>query len=121
MILAPISIGELVDKITILEIKQTKTTDVDKLNNIDRELRLLADLYNSLHVDVAELKQKLYGINSDLWIVEDSKRQCERLQQFDSDFIQLARRVYILNDQRAEVKRQINLISKSGIVEEKIY
>ena len=120
-VLAPISIGELVDKITILEIKQSKTTDETKLANIKRELRLLNDLYNSLHVNVSHLKDELYNINSELWVIEDSKRNCEKLQSFDSEFIQLARNVYIKNDRRAEIKKQINLISNSSIVEEKIY
>ena len=121
MILAPISIGELIDKITILEIKQSKTSDHVKLENINKELALLAELYNSLHVDVSELKEELYKINSELWLIEDRKRQCEKLQSFDADFIQLARAVYIKNDRRAEIKKLINLLTKSKIIEEKIY
>lgn len=121
MILAPISIGELVDKITILELKAAKTTDAAKLANVQKELKLLNELYNSLHVDVAALKQELYNINSELWVIEDSKRKCETAQQFDFEFVQLARSVYIKNDIRANIKKQINTITNSGIVEEKIY
>ena len=120
-VLAPISIGELVDKITILEIKQSKTSDELKLANINKELGLLNELYNSLNVDVSDLKQELFKVNSELWVIEDSKRKCETAQQFDFDFIQLARSVYIKNDIRANIKKQINSITNSGIVEEKIY
>jgi hypothetical protein len=121
MLLAPISIGELVDKITILELKVAKTTDTAKLANVQRELNLLVELYNSLHIKVDALKQELYNINSELWIIEDSKRKCEKTQTFDAEFIQLARSVYIKNDIRANIKKQINTITNSGIVEEKIY
>jgi cell shape-determining protein MreC len=120
-VLAPISIGELVDKITILEIKASKTTDAEKLANVQRELKLLLELYNSLNVDVTALKAELYKINSELWVIEDSKRKCETAQQFDFEFIQLARSVYIKNDIRASIKKQINLLSNSKIIEEKIY
>jgi cell shape-determining protein MreC len=120
-VLAPISIGELVDKITILEIKASKTSDAEKLANVQRELKLLLELYNSLNVDVTALKAELYKINSELWVIEDSKRKCETAQQFDFEFIQLARSVYIKNDIRASIKKQINLLSNSKIIEEKIY
>jgi hypothetical protein len=120
-VLAPISIGELVDKITILEIKQTKTVDPEKLTNVERELELLNELYNSLHVNVTALKIELYKINSDLWVIEDSKRKHERNQIFDDSFIQLAREVYLKNDIRAAIKKDINLLTNSNIIEEKIY
>jgi cell shape-determining protein MreC len=120
-VLAPISIGELVDKITILELKAAKTQDAEKLANVQRELKLLNELYNSLHIKVDALKQELYAINSELWVIEDSKRKCETAQQFDFEFIQLARSVYIKNDIRAAIKKQINTITNSSIVEEKIY
>jgi predicted nuclease with TOPRIM domain len=121
MILAPISIGELVDKITILELKASKTTDAIKLANIQKELRLLNESYNSLHMDVTALKEELHKVNSELWDIEDNKRKREQSQTFDSEFIQLARSVYIKNDIRANIKKQINIITNSGIVEEKIY
>jgi predicted nuclease with TOPRIM domain len=121
MILAPISIGELVDKITILELKASKATDVTKLANIQKELKLLRESYNSLHVDVTTLKEELHKVNAELWVIEDSKRKCEQSQTFDSEFIQLARSVYIKNDIRANIKKQINIIANSGIIEEKIY
>ena len=120
-VLAPISIGELVDKITILELKASKTTDAIKLANIQKELRLLNESYNSLHMDVTALKEELHKVNSELWDIEDNKRKCEQSQTFDSEFIQLARSVYIKNDIRANIKKQINIITNSGIVEEKIY
>jgi len=120
-VLAPISIGELVDKITILEIKQTKTTDPVKLENVAEELRLLLEIYRSLHVDVSALKADLYEINSALWVIEDSKRQHERNQVFNEDFVHLAREVYLKNDIRAAIKKDINLLTNSRIVEEKIY
>ena len=120
-VLAPISIGELVDKITILELKAAKTQDAEKLANVQKELKLLNELYNSLHIKVDALKQELYAINSELWVIEDSKRQCEKTQTFDSEFVELARSVYIKNDIRAAIKKQINTITNSSIVEEKIY
>jgi len=120
-VLSPISIVELVYKITILELKAAKTQDAEKLANVQRELKLLNELYNSLHIKVDALKQELYTINSELWVIEDSKRQCEKTQTFDSGFFELARSVYIKNDIRADIKKQINTITNSGIVEEKIY
>lgn len=122
-VLAPISIGELIDKITILEIKKTKTLDVNKLKNILIELGQLNRLLDQLSIPavVETLKVQLRNINSELWIIEDSKRQCEKEQRFDKSFIELARKVYLKNDQRAAIKRNINELTNSAIVEEKIY
>jgi hypothetical protein len=122
-VMAPISIGELIDKITILEIKQTKTEDFNRLKNIIVELGQLQNIFDALSYDqrIVDLKDQLYKINSELWIIEDSKRSHERQQLFDSAFIQLARDVYIKNDTRAAIKRQINLLTNSSIIEEKIY
>ena len=122
-ILAPISIGELVDKITILEIKQTKTQDFNKVKNILFELHQLEDIFVKLAItgEIAALKKQLKGINLELWDIEDSKRMHEKEQLFDDDFIQLARKVYLKNDQRAAIKKQINILTNSGIIEEKLY
>lgn len=121
--MAPISIGELVDKITILEIKQTKTDDFHRLKNIIVELGQLQNVFDQLphNNKVAHLKDDLYKVNSELWVIEDSKRRHEREQQFDEVFIQLARNVYIKNDLRAAIKKQINILTNSSIIEEKIY
>ena len=122
-VVVPISIGELVDKITILEIKQDRTQDPVKLNNINFELHSLRHIADKLllPVDIDILKQQLYNVNLELWAIEDSKRKHEQLQLFDDSFIQLARLVYIKNDLRASIKRQINLLTNSSIVEEKVY
>ncbi len=122
-VLAPISVGELIDKITILEIKKTKTLDVNKLKNILIELGQLNRLLDQLAIPavVDTLKIQLRNINSDLWVIEDSKRQCEKEQRFDQAFIELARSVYLKNDQRAAIKRNINELTNSAIIEEKIY
>jgi hypothetical protein len=120
---APISIGELIDKITILEIKLTKTHDDTKRSHVTRELMALVDLYDRLHLQnsVIDLKVKLTQINKELWDIEDSKRKCEKSQTFDSAFIDLARNVYLKNDIRAALKKEINLLTNSAIIEEKIY
>jgi Skp family chaperone for outer membrane proteins len=121
-VFAPISIGELIDKITILEIKKQYADD-DKLKNISQELTLLEDILNSINVSglVTDLQKTLFKINQELWNIENQKRQCEVLQKFDSNFIELARSVYFKNDMRAVIKRQINLLTGSTIIEEKIY
>ena len=123
IVYAPISIGELVDKITILEIKLTKTQDDRKRGHISNELLALVDLYQRLQIPdaVTDLKVRLMQINRELWAIEDSKRKCEETQTFDDAFIQLARNVYIKNDLRALIKREINNITNSSIIEEKIY
>ena len=120
---APISIGELIDKITILEIKIKKTTDSEKLHNIQTEYDLLMNILGKLEIptEVDGLRVQLFLVNNELWVIEDSKRAHEKQQLFDSEFIQLARSVYILNDNRANIKKQINLLTHSTIVEEKIY
>ena len=120
--MAPISVGELLDKITILELKQEHTQDPSKLLNIETEMAELNDLAKSLKNDsLDDLYQRLKHINRIIWIVEDKIRAKERQQLFDAEFIQLARDVYINNDLRADVKREINLATHSHIVEEKIY
>lgn len=123
IIYAPISIGELLDKLTILNIKMQRINDKDKLANIlieHKELKELADkLEPKLGLNV--LYMQLYNVNNELWDIEDSKRQHEKDQIFDDDFIWLARQVYKKNDLRASLKKEINKLMGSTIIEEKSY
>ena len=121
IIYAPISIGELIDKITILKIKSILIEDITKLKNIEQELQLLEELKDSLNIDVDSLQSKLYGVNLELWHIENYKRECEKNQTFDDKFIDSARQVYLKNDLRAEIKHNINTMFGSTIVEEKSY
>jgi hypothetical protein len=123
-ILAPVSAGELIDKITILRVKATRIGDAAKEANVRIELALLEEtaareLPQSPALE--DLTAQLTEINAALWDIEDGKRDCERRQDFGPDFVALARRVYIDNDRRAAVKRQINTLVGSEIVEEKSY
>ena len=122
--LVPVSWGELIDKITILEIKIQNIASQSAQKNIKLELELLISLV-SQHIGLMELiqpqKEALTSVNSELWRVEDDIREKERQQEFDSDFIELARSVYRLNDLRATIKREINSTLLSEIVEEKSY
>ena len=121
-VLAPISVGELLDKITTLEIKKDHAQDPIKLANIDTELNELNALAKHLGDDALEdLFGKLKRVNQVIWLVEDQIRIKERNREFDAAFVQLAREVYINNDLRAEIKREINIATKSYIIEEKIY
>ena len=120
----PISPGELIDKLTILEIKSANISDAAKLANVNVELQLLqetwrASAFASANID-AEWKQ-LREINKKLWDIEDQIRDKERERKFDQEFIELARAVYFTNDERAAVKKQINTKLGSKIVEEKSY
>lgn len=118
----PISFGELLDKITILEIKSERMTDQAKLKNVRYELGLLRKVWSeSGATGVDDLHQGLKAINERLWVIEDDIRDKERTQEFDEQFIDLARSVYFTNDQRAEVKKEINLRLGSELVEEKSY
>ncbi|MBI1683595.1 DUF6165 family protein [Caulobacter hibisci] len=123
-ILAPISAGELVDKITILRVKAARIGDAAKEANVRKELALLEGIATEKLTPSAELDRltaELTEINAALWDIEDGKRACERRQDFGSEFVELARRVYKDNDKRAAVKRQINALTGSEIVEEKSY
>lgn len=123
-ILTPVSPGELLDKITILRIKDARITDADKLENIRRELALLNAVVDEKLPKSAELDSLVDGlqkINEALWEIEDDIRICERNDDFGRDFIALARAVYVTNDKRADVKKQINLHLGSALVEEKSY
>jgi hypothetical protein len=123
MISVPISHGELLDKISILEIKKSKIDNVDKLVNVEKELQILSSLIpETLKSDVVQnLYEQLFNINLMLWEVEDDIRNCERSDDYGSYFIELARKVYRYNDKRSELKKTINLATSSGIVEEKSY
>ena len=124
LIQIPVSAGELIDKITILEIKSSNITDDAKKANVETELGLLQDVVARNIPDISAIKglwTELHQINSTLWVIEDDIRDKERAREFDADFIELARRVYITNDRRADVKRQINLAVGSTLIEEKSY
>jgi hypothetical protein len=123
-ILAPISAGELIDKITILRVKVERIGDPAKEANVRKELALLEataarELAASAALDA--LTADLQAVNAALWDIEDGKRDCERRQDFGPAFVALARRVYIDNDRRAALKRAINEVAGSEIVEEKSY
>jgi hypothetical protein len=120
----PISPGELVDKITILEIKKEFIDDINKLKNIKHEYDLLMQIYSndvSQTDGVDSLKSKLKNINLSLWKIEDDIRDCERDKIFNERFVKLARDVYFTNDKRSKVKLEINLLLNSSLVEEKSY
>jgi len=115
-----VSNGEILDKQTILCIKKEKITDESKLENIQKELSMLNDVINEIDYYIADYI-KLLIVNRKLWEVEDEIRLCEKEDRFDDYFITLARQVYILNDERAAIKKQINLSTGSSLVEEKSY
>jgi hypothetical protein len=124
LISAPVSFGELIDKITILEIKSEHMTDAAKLANVRDELELLGALWThdpASATDISAERAELKRINEVLWEIEDEIRLKERGQAFDARFIELARAVYHTNDKRAAVKRAINLKLGSRLVEEKSY
>ena len=118
-----ISNGELLDKFSILEIKMGNITDPDKLTNIENEYKeLTSDCTDLLrNSTISSLYAELKSINQKLWTVEDDIRDCERSKDFGQEFISLAREVYFTNDDRARVKKEINLASGSSLVEEKSY
>ena len=123
-ILVEVSVGELLDKISILEIKQEKIKDTEKLKYIDEEHVILKDqLNNNIKSDqkLNELFETLKKINAKLWIIEDNKRQCEKDQNFKDKFIKLSRDVHFLNDDRAKIKLEINNHTGSKIKEIKEY
>jgi len=117
-----VSNGEIVDKITILEIKLEKIKNADKLQNVKKEYDLLTLHFSDLGIDSKHtLYQELKNINLALWDIEDKLRIKESKKEFDAEFIELARSVYFTNDERASVKRQINELSGSHLFEEKEY
>ncbi len=120
----PIAPGELIDKITILEIKLERISAQTKLVNIKKELDVLTSAYNEsipISDKLKQLMNELKSVNEDLWDIEDDIRSCERIEDFGDSFIKLARSVYITNDKRMGIKRAINDLLGSEIVEEKSY
>jgi len=123
-ILIPISPGELLDKITILEIKSERIDSAEKKSNVNKELAMLNTVWADTVTEDDEIKSmrsEMKSINETLWEIEDDIRDEERDKRFETRFIELARSVYVTNDQRADVKKRINLYLKSDIVEEKSY
>ena len=123
-ILVPISPGELLDKITILRIKAARMTDAVKVANVRLELQLLEQTWRDSvdsPAEVAADEHALQAVNERLWVIEDDIRDKEAAQSFDARFIELARAVYIENDERAAIKKRINVKLGSRIVEEKSY
>ena len=120
-----VSNGEILDKITILLIKSKKITDQTKLKNINNELNELVSFLDIVgyktNVTVYDLVTELETVNEKLWVVEDKLRDKERSKQFDEEFIQLARSVYFTNDERARIKKRLNEVTYSKLVEEKSY
>src|SRR3982751_2180255 len=124
LISVPVSYGELIDKITILEIKAAHIRDASKLANVRAELELLNTTWSkdaASQIDIVSERAQLKSVNEALWDIEDHIRLKEKAQAFDAEFIELARSVYIRNDERAEIKRAINEKLGSTLVEEKSY
>jgi hypothetical protein len=123
MIYTPVSVGELIDKLSILQVKKTKITNEEKLDYVNKEFELLYNL-SSVYLDNKEL-ETLYHIlvktNSKLWDIEDKLRVLESKKKFDDEFVELARNVYFTNDERFSLKNQINKITDSEIREIKEY
>lgn len=120
----PVSFGELLDKIAILQIKAERMTDAAKLANVQRELSALEATWAAhpaSRQDISALRAALKAVNERLWVIEDDIRDKERAQAFDDGFVQLARSVYFENDERADIKKRINLALGSTYVEEKSY
>ncbi|HHW4680084.1 MAG TPA: DUF6165 family protein [Xylella taiwanensis] len=123
-ILVPVSFGELLDKIAILQIKSERITDVAKLINVRNELSALEKVwmaYPPTASEIPRLRAELKAVNERLWVIEDEIRLKEKAQAFDKEFIHLARSVYFENDERARIKKEINLALDSPYVEEKSY
>jgi hypothetical protein len=117
-----VSIGEIVDKLSILHIKKDNITDEVKLENINKEYVYLHEIvFSQLNINYNDDYSKLLDVNKSLWIIEDKLRDKEKDKSFDDDFIQLARSVYFTNDKRAEIKKEINITYGSLFVEEKSY
>ena len=120
----PVSVGEVLDKITILQIKLAHISDANKRVNIQNELNALlplvaGDVFTT--VEMQGLMAELKSVNVALWDIEDDIREKEAAKSFDAEFIKLARAVYVTNDKRAEIKKQINLATGSALIEEKSY
>lgn len=120
-----VSNGEILDKICILQIKQSRIRNLEKWNNVNKELNTLLSIVSSdenfMEILSSSLYSELYSINYMLWDVEDNIRKKESEMKFDDEFIRLARLVYKLNDDRAQIKRRVNVASNSDLIEEKEY
>ncbi len=124
LVLTPVSWGELLDKITILQIKSERMSDAAKLANVRRELdelNVTVAKTTTLSSAVVSLVKELRAVNEKLWVIEDDIRECERRKDFGAKFVELARSVYFTNDERARLKREINDALGSTLVEEKSY
>ena len=128
IILAPVSVGEIFDKLSILQIKEQKISDPIKLNNVKTEIKELnksiinLDVYEKSSYELLNaLKTELYETNFKLWEIEDALRELESQKNFEQEFISLARQVYMTNDKRAKIKKEINRMTGSDIIEEKHY
>ena len=120
----PVSVGEILDKITILQIKLAHISEAAKLVNINNELNALLPLVAGDEFTTEEMRglmAELRAVNEALWDIEDDIREKEAAKSFDAEFIRLARAVYVTNDKRAEIKKQINLATGSALIEEKSY
>jgi predicted nucleic acid-binding Zn-ribbon protein len=119
-----ISVGELLDKLTILQIKSERITDQNKLENINKELQVLREQWDASVYSKTNLEEEIKSlkeVNEALWRIEDEIRDKEKEQAFDETFIKLARDVYFTNDRRADIKKIINTKTGSGLIEEKSY
>ena len=119
-----LSVGELLDKVTILQIKAERISDQAKLDNINKELQVLTSIWEKSpysNTDLDENIQALKKVNESLWDIEDKIRDKEKDQSFDQEFVELARSVYFTNDKRAEIKKDINTKTGSELIEEKSY
>jgi len=120
----PVSFGEVLDKITILEIKAERIADPEKVKNVRLELDELSANWNQVVQDqtaISNLRSQLKAVNGELWVIEDDIRDQEAAQDFGPKFIELARAVYVTNDKRAAIKKEVNLALGSRFVEEKSY
>ena len=118
-----VSNGELLDKFSILKIKLANIRDYDKIKNVEKEIKIIEPMFDSISKDlkIKDLFEMLLEVNKKLWIIEDNIREHERNKNFGESFIELARNVYITNDIRATLKKEINFLSNSNIIEEKSY
>jgi hypothetical protein len=116
-----VSNGEIIDKLSIIQIKLERIRDKTKLKNLQKEYKILAKASSSIISQEDPLYIALYQVNCDLWDIEDHIRDLERKKNFGSDFISTAREVYIKNDKRSDLKRELNIRTSSGLIEEKSY
>lgn len=121
MIHIPVSLGELIDKITILQIKLLEIDDQDKLKNIRKEYNALTSLpiYVELKSKISDYINRLYIVNHKLWILEEDIRKCEKVESFDDIFVRCARSIYKTNDERSRIKKELNMAFDSELIEEK--